>query len=498
MPLCVKDGLHLEWMGEVTVKLAHFCYFQVFHHIMEVPKTDVRRMAMVKRFCHNHQCANFGVEQEVRSKARHICKYDGRGCGRAVLRSSPSLGSSQWQRLVANEACHGLVSDGIVEAYPAWPRNRHAALQVIRPHGLGRRPGKCSAQAAHTFGPDSTRASFFLDRHQACERDSLETPLRCTPGDSKQTSDETLAVEADPVDRTRVAGIRPFLSDAEVKGALLRQNSSEESSICAAEKNAPRNAMSQTRQIELRGGSWHHMSKASGLLALRKIELSPSMGGAGWYMGLKNKAWTKHAEALETVLKPTLDEVDKKRGLLVAAETDKRREKARGKMQDREKPSRFQKEQRSEPIVTCALKGRDLRLETDVHYFAELEHDNQENQKKTEKEQRMRATQSCAVQRINTQRTMSTWDRYPSSATAQRPNSAMARIMASCPARTSSPNIFNLVTRPSSATQTQRTLSAAESHSVLTNRVAKSPFGDSNPSRRNKEFSSPRRPRTVA
>ena len=178
--------------------------------MMEVPKPDVRRVAMVKRFCHNRQCANFGVEQEVRSKARHICKYDGRGCGRAVFRSSPSLGSSQWQRLVANEACHGLVSDGIVEAYPAWPRNRHAALQVIRPHGLGRRPGKCSAQATLTFGPDSTRGSFFLDRHQACERDSLETPLRCTPGDRKQTSDETVAVEADAVDRARVAGIRAY------------------------------------------------------------------------------------------------------------------------------------------------------------------------------------------------------------------------------------------------------------------------------------------------
>ena len=463
---------------------------------MQVPKPDVRRVAMVKRFCHNHQCANFGVEQEVRSKARHICKYDGRGCGRAVFRSSPSLGSSQWQRLVANEARHGLVSDGIVEAYPAWPRNRHAALQVIRPHGLGRRRGKCSAQAVHTFGPDSTRGSFFLDRHQlqACERDSLETPLSCRPGDRQQTSDETLAVEADPVDGTVVAGIRPFSSDAEVKGALLGQTSPEEHSICAEEKIAPLNAMSQMRQIELKGGSWHHMSKVGGLLAPRKIELSPSIIGAGRYMGPKNKAWTKPAGALETVLKTTLDEVDKKRGLLVAAETDKRREKARGKMQGREKHSRLQKEQHSQPIVNCALKGRDLRLETHLHYFAELKHDHQENQKK-------RAKQSSAVQRINTQRTMSTWDRYPSSATAQRPNSAMARIMASCPARASSPKLFNLVTRPSSATQTRRTPSAAESHNALTstsNRAAKSPFDDYNPSRRNKEFFSPRRPRTVA
>ena len=35
--------------------------------MMEVPKPDVRRVAMVKRFCHNRQCANFGVEQEVLS-----------------------------------------------------------------------------------------------------------------------------------------------------------------------------------------------------------------------------------------------------------------------------------------------------------------------------------------------------------------------------------------------------------------------------------------------
>jgi hypothetical protein len=159
-------------------------------------REDCRQFGSVKRFCHNQECTNFGILQQVRPKARHVCKYMGKGCGKVLYRQAPCL---QWQRVVDNDASKGLQEDGMLDAAPAW--RKQAPLPAPSPsssYASGRKSVLYvgSQEALGTSHTDSFDFAYNLSR------DSLDCNVDVVL--SRQTSAGSVIKEASKNPRTHL------------------------------------------------------------------------------------------------------------------------------------------------------------------------------------------------------------------------------------------------------------------------------------------------------